>query len=222
MLDKIKNSLVVSCQALETEPLYGEGVMAKMAVAAKLGGAVGIRSNSVSDINSIYEATKLPIIGIIKRDYSDSEIYITATTKEVLELADSKCEMIATDATSRVRPNSESLELIVETIHKCGKLAMADISTYEEAVTAQELGFDCVSTTLSGYTDYSPKIDGPDLSLIEKCVNNLKIPVIAEGKINTTSDLEKVLMYNVHSVVVGSAITRPLLITKRFAEVFKN
>lgn len=221
MLEKIKGKLIVSVQALEGEPLYDSYIMSKMALAAKEGGAFGIRSNSKEDIIAIKKEVDLPIIGLVKKTYDNSEIFITPTRKEVLALIESGCDMIAIDATLRKRPNGESLDDLVAFIHSNKKLAMADISTFEEALNAQKIGFDCISTTLSGYTPYTKKTNHPDFKLIKTCVKKLKIPVIAEGKIKTVSQLKRILKYNPYSVVIGSAITRPKLITESFAAVFK-
>ncbi len=221
-LNVLKGKLIVSCQALPEEPLHSDYIMGRMAAAALEGGASGIRAQSVSQINEIMKTVDLPVIGIIKRNYDDSDIYITPTSKEVAELLTTKCQIIALDATIRKRPNDEKLEDLVNQIHEGGRLAMADCSTYEECVKAQEIGFDIVSTTLCGYTPYSEKIEGPDFELLKKCVDTLNVPVIAEGKINTPEDLKQVYEYcNVFSAVVGSAITRPQLITKKFADVLK-
>lgn len=217
MLDIIKGSLVVSCQALEDEPLFSSFIMGRMALAAKQGGAKAIRAQSVNDIKEIKKVTGLPVIGIIKRNYKDSEIYITPTIKEVKELVDCKCcEMIALDLTNRIRPNNENVKDLIDYIKNNNILVMADISTYEEAVEAEKLGVDCVSTTLSGYTNYSRQESTPDLPLVKKLSENLKIPVIAEGRIHSPSDLKKAYEYGAYSVVVGGAITRPKEITERF------
>lgn len=219
MLTNIKGKLIVSCQALEDEPLHSSFIMGRMAKAAMEGGAVAIRAQGVEDIKEIKAVTSLPIIGIIKRDYDDSEIYITSTKREIDELLTTNCEMIALDATNRMRPNGESLEELIKYIKENDRLVMADISTYEEAIKAQEYGADCISTTLVGYTSYSNKVEGPDYELIKSLVEDLEVPVIAEGKINTPQDLEVVLALGVYSVVVGSAITRPQLITEKFNNV---
>ncbi|MGX9756033.1 N-acetylmannosamine-6-phosphate 2-epimerase [Clostridioides difficile] len=221
MLDKVKGRLIVSCQALENEPLHSSFIMGRMARAAKEGGAVGIRAQGVDDIIEIKKVTGLPVIGIIKRNYEDSDIYITPTKKEVDELLTTGCEMIALDATNRVRPNNEDLKEIINYIKENNVLVMADISNYDEAVKAQEYGVDCVSTTLSGYTPYTEVLDGPDFVLMERLVKDLKIPVIAEGKVNTPQDLKKVFEIGVHSSVVGSAITRPQLITEKFVKAIE-
>ncbi|MDF2698685.1 MAG: nitronate monooxygenase family protein [Haloplasmataceae bacterium] len=222
MLDVVKGGLIVSCQALPDEPLHSPVIMAKMSLAAKTGGAVGIRANSLVDIKAIKNEIKLPVIGLVKREYSDSEIYITPTKVEVLELVESGCEMIALDATLRKRPNNEKLEDLVNLIHMNGRLAMADISTVEEAFNAKKIGFDCVSTTLSGYTSYSPKLKGPDFKLIKKLIKELHIPVIAEGRISTVEELKKISKMGPHAVVIGSAISRPQLITKCYVEAMKK
>lgn len=222
MLDIIKGKLIVSCQALEDEPLHSSFIMGRMAKAAKEGGAVAIRAQGVEDIVEIKKVTSLPVVGIIKRNYEDSEVFITATKKEVDELLTTGCEMIALDATNRKRPNGESLKELIKYIKSHNVLVMADISNYEEGIDAYNYGADCVSTTLSGYTTYTKKIDGPDLELMEKLVKDIPIPVIAEGRVNTPKDLEDVFKKGVYSAVVGSAITRPQLITEKFAKVLNN
>ena len=219
----LKGKLIVSCQALPDEPLHSDYIMGRMAYAAMEGGASGIRAQSVSQINEIMKTVDLPVIGIIKRNYDDSDIFITATKKEVEELLTTKCQIIALDATSRRRPNDEKCEDLVKIIHEAGRLAMADCSTYEECEAAAKMGFDIVSTTLCGYTPYSKNVDGPNFELLKKCVDNLDCYVIAEGKINTPEDLKKVYEYcGVFSAVVGSAITRPQLITKRFVKALQD
>lgn len=218
MLDKIKGKLVVSCQALPDEPLHSSFIMGRMALAAKQAGAAGIRAQSKQDIDEIKKVVDLPVIGIVKRNYDDSDIYITATKKEVDELLTTGCEMIALDATDRPRPHGEKIEDLVNYIHENGVLAMADCSTYEECLEAERIGFDCVSTTLCGYTPYSKKIDGPNFELMKRLIDVLKTPLIAEGKINTPEDLKKVMDLGAYSAVVGGAITRPQQIAKTFID----
>lgn len=222
MLEKIKGGLVVSCQALSDEPLHSSFIMGRMALAAKQGGAVGIRAQSKADILEIEKTVDLPIIGIVKRNYEDSEVYITATKREIDELLETRCEMIAMDATARKRPHDESLAELVAYVHEHGRLAMADCSTYEECVQAEKLGFDCVSTTLCGYTAYSTNLDGPNLELFKKLKETLHVPILAEGKINTPEDLAAVYEAGVYSAVVGGAITRPKQITERFVKALKK
>jgi N-acylglucosamine-6-phosphate 2-epimerase len=222
MLAAVKGKLIVSCQALEDEPLHSSFIMGRMALAAKLGGAIGIRAQGVDDIKEIMSVVDLPVIGIIKRNYPDSEVFITPTKKEVQELCQTDAQMIALDATLRERPNGEKLEDLVNLIHQQGRLAMADCSTLEEALYAEKIGFDCVSSTLAGYTDYSINVDGPNYDLLKQMINQCTIPVIAEGKINTPEELKQVMNLGVHSAVVGGAITRPLQITQRFMKALEK
>lgn len=216
LLKKIHGKLIVSCQALQEEPLHSPKIMGKMALAAQQGGASGIRANSVEDILEIRKNVGLPIIGIIKKDYSDSEIYITPTMAEIKALADSPAEIIAMDATMRKRPGGAQLPEMLEYVKKSGKLAMADISAYEEGVNAEKLGFDLVSTTLSGYVGQKTKDDAPDFQLIERLTNSVGIPVVAEGHIKTPQELVRVIRCGAYCAVVGSIITRPQIITRYF------
>ncbi|MFZ3588973.1 N-acetylmannosamine-6-phosphate 2-epimerase [Bacillus sp. DJP31] len=218
----VKSGLIVSCQALEDEPLHGAEVMGKMAIAAKMGGAVGIRANGLKDISAIRRVVDLPVIGLIKRDYMNSTVYITPTKKEVDELLLSGVQMIAIDATRRDRPGGESLEALVSYIHSKDRLVMADISTFEEGVYAEEIECDCVSTTMSGYTPYSTQSVEPDFTLIDQLVKKLSIPVFAEGRISTPEQANKALQLGAHTVVVGSAITRPQDITKKFVNLISK
>lgn len=218
IIEALKKGLIVSCQALKDEPLHSSFIMGKMAYAAYLGGAKGIRANSYEDIVEIKKSVDLPVIGIVKRDYADSSIYITPTIKEIGELVAAKVDIIALDATDRVRPNNQTLGSFVKEIRETYNdlLLMADISTYEEGLKAAELGFDIISTTLSGYTPNSPKLEGPDFELLDMLVRTVKKPIIAEGRIWEASDAAEALRIGAHAVVVGTAITRPREITKRF------
>lgn len=216
VLDQISGGVIVSCQALEDEPLHSSFIMGRMALAAKEGGAVGIRGNSVVDIDEIKTQVSLPVIGIIKRDYSDSDVYITATAKEVAELLTTKAEIIALDGTKQRRPHDEQTANLVAQIHAAGRLAMADCSTLAEAIACEKIGFDIVSTTLAGYTPYSKKTDTPDFELLAAMIEAVSVPVIMEGHTDAPVQVTKALELGAHAVVVGSIITRPQLITRRY------
>ncbi|PLR84371.1 N-acetylmannosamine-6-phosphate 2-epimerase [Bacillus sp. V33-4] len=226
MLQQVKNNLIVSCQALQDEPLHSSMIMGRMALAAQQGGAAGIRANTKADIEEIKKTINLPIIGIVKRNYPDSEVFITPTMPEIDEVAASGSEMAALDATNRWRPNGVKLsDLIKEVREKYPHLLlMADISTVDEAVTAEEFGFDCVSTTLIGYTNETEgqKVYENDFEILKNIVKSVKIPVIAEGSILTPEMAKRCLEVGAHSVVVGGAITRPQQITRRFTEYMKK
>lgn len=222
MLEKINRKLVVSCQALDNEPLHSSFIMGRMALAAKEGGASGIRANSKDDIIAIKKEVSLPVIGIVKRNYDDSEVFITATKREIDELLESGCEMIALDATMRNRPGGVTLEELVSYARSKNSAVqlMADISTAEDAIQAEKLGFDCVSTTLYGYTNETKghKLYDEDFAFLKSVVNEVSLPVIAEGNIMTPEMLKRAFELGVFSVVVGGAITRPQQITARFVE----
>lgn len=224
-IEIVHKKLIVSCQALPEEPLHSSFIMGRMALAAKEGGAAGIRANTKEDIAEIRKNVDLPIIGIVKRDYPDCKVYITPTMKEIDELMEVKPEIIAIDATKDLRPNGVALDEFYAQIREKypNQLLMADCSTYEEAKHADELGFDFIGTTLVGYTEQSKdmKIEQNDFELIKKIVKNVKHNVIAEGNINTPEKVKRVMQLGVFSIVVGSAITRPQLITKTFVDVLK-
>ncbi|WP_300381151.1 N-acetylmannosamine-6-phosphate 2-epimerase [Clostridium sp.] len=209
-MKSIERGLVVSCQALDNEPLHSSYIMSRMAVAAKEGGAIGIRANSVEDIIEIKKEVNLPVIGIIKIDYEGIKSYITPTMKEIDNLVATGVDVIALDAT--INQDEEFLKEIF--IKYPNQQFMADISTIEEGLRAGELGFHYVGTTLVGYTEQSKGSNNFEILevLIEKC----KGKVIAEGNFDTPEKARKALEKGAYAVVVGSAITRPQLITKTF------
>lgn len=226
MLDSIKNNLIVSCQALEHEPLHSSFIMSRMALAAKEGGAKGIRANSVEDICEIKKTVDLPIIGIIKKGYDKYSVFITPTMEEVEALVKIGVDIIAMDATSRKRPGDLDLDSFFKMVKDKfpNQKFMADCSTIEEAIHADEIGFDFIGTTLVGYTPQSQglKIEKNDFEIIRKILSQVKHPVIAEGNIDTPLKVKRVLELGCYSVVVGSIITRPQFITKRFTDMIKK
>lgn len=223
VLKAIKGGLIVSCQALEDEPLHSSYIMMRMAKAALEGGAIGIRANSPEDCKEIKNNVNLPMISIYKRVYGTSNVYITPTINEVKELLPIKPEIIAVDATRRERPDGKSLEEFFKEIREVyDGLLLADISDLEEGIKAEKIGFDMVSTTLSGYTDYTLDRSKPDIELIKSLRESIKIPIIAEGNIDSTENAMKCLEAGAWAIVVGGAITRPQLITKKFVEYIKS
>lgn len=226
ILERIKGQLIVSCQALPSEPLYVEekSIMYLMARAAKQAGSPCIRTSSIRDMLAIKEETDLPVIGIIKIVYDGYDSYITPTMKEVDELYAADADIIALDCTMRRRGDGSTInEFIAQIKEKYPDVVlMADISTYEEGVNAWKCGVDFVGTTLSGYTDYSPKVDGPDVELVKKLSETIDIPVIAEGKVHYPDEAVQMLEAGAYAVVVGGAITRPLEIATRFINRVKE
>lgn len=221
-IEGLKGKLIVSCQALPEEPLHSSFIMGRMALAAKEGGAYGIRANTKEDIKEIKSQVDLPVIGIVKRNYEGCDVYITPTMKEVDELMEAGPEIIAMDATISKRPGGKSLDDFFHEVKTKypDQLFMADCSTIEEALHADELGFDFIGTTMVGYTEQSRhlRIEENDFEILREIVAKVKHRVIAEGNINTPEKARRVIELGAFSVVVGSIITRPQLITKSFVE----
>ena len=211
-ISQIYKKLIVSCQALPDEPLHSSFIMGRMAKAAREGGACGIRANSREDIEEIKRNVELPIIGIVKKEYADSPVYITPTMREVDALVEAGADIIALDATGSRRPGGVLLDDFVEEIRNRypGQPLMADCSTVEEVLHADRLGFDFLGTTLVGYTEQSAgkQIEENDFEIIRQILEKVNHPVIAEGNINTPQKARRVLEIGCYSVVVGSIITR--------------
>ncbi len=220
ILSDTHHSIIVSCQALPGEPLYCEAfsLMPYMAKAAQMAGCRCIRTSSVRDVAAIKQMTGLPVIGLIKRVYEGYASYITPTMREIDELTEADADIIALDCTLRARGDGTTVNEFLDQIRRKYPdiILMADISTYEEGINAWKCGVDIISTTMSGYTPYSPQTDEPDFELVEHLVRDLKIPLIAEGKIHYPEQAKKMLATGAHAIVIGGAITRPLEIARRF------
>lgn len=222
ILNRINGTVVVSVQAMPNEPLYLEQCMIGMMKSVVNGGAGALRLAGARDVKNAKKLFNLPIIGltkpnIIPRNYKEL-VYITPNIKDVIELVEAGADVIATDATQRKRPNNEKLQDLIKYIHINKRLAMADISTLEEGLNAKELGADIISTTLAGYTLESANspANEPDFELLKRLVEQTQLPVVLEGRIWEPEQVNKAFELGAHCVVIGSAITRPQLITKRF------
>lgn len=218
LLEKLKGKLIVSCQARVGWAMYGVDIMAAFAKAAEEGGAAGIRATGVDNITAIKQRVNLPIIGINKIFDDNYDVYITPTYQSAKDILDTGIEIIALDATPRKRPNNETFDEIVAKIRENypDVLIMAEISTFEEAQAVIKKDIDIISTTLSGYTKESQNVKTVNIDLVRKISEACDIPVIAEGKIQTPEDMVAVLQAGAHCAVVGTAITRPEIITSRF------
>ena len=222
ILNRIKGTVVVSVQAMPNEPLYLEQCMIGMMKSVVNGGAGALRLAGARDVKNAKKLFNLPIIGltkpnIIPKNYKEL-VYITPNIKDVIELVEAGADVIATDATQRKRPNNEKLQDLIKYIHINKRLAMADISTLEEGLNAKELGADIISTTLAGYTLESANSPAsePDFELLKQLLEQTQLPVVLEGRIWEPEQVNKAFELGAHCVVIGSAITRPQLITKRF------
>ena len=206
IFDQIQGGLIVSCQALEHEPLYTRegGVMPLMAKAAAQSGAVGIRANTVRDITQIKEVVKLPVIGIIKKEYPPCPMHITVTMKEVDELVACGVDILAVQGTGALRP------------------IMADCDNLENGIACARAGADFVGTTMRGYTPETKGIDDVDFGFIARLARECPAKVIAEGHIHTPEQAVQALYAGAFALVVGGAITRPAEITARYTAAINN
>lgn len=212
-----KGSLIVSCQAREDNPLHGPLFMGAMALAARDGGARGIRANGPADVRAV-KAAGLPVIGIHKVFSPDVPVYITPTFAAAAELAAAGADIVALDCTPRPRRGDAPGEIIRRVRDELGLETFADVSTLQEGMLAAQMGATYVSTTLSGYTEYTdPKPEGPDLELIRTLVAHVSVPVVAEGRFNTPELARAAIEAGAHAVVVGTMITNPREITRGFA-----
>lgn len=223
IINRLKGKVVVSVQAMPSEPLYLEKCMVAMMQSVIKGGAGGLRVAGARDVRNAKRLFEVPVIGLTKPDVIPKNwqeiVYITPTIKEVIELVEAGADIIAFDGTMRPRPQDEKLEDLIKYIKINKRIAMADISTLEEAKNAEKLGADILSTTLSGYTQFSQnRGDGPDFVLLKELVQNTNLPVVLEGRIWEPEEVSKAFELGAHCVVIGSAITRPQLITKRFVQ----
>ncbi len=223
LLAKLEHGLIVSCQAEGHEPLYGAQNMAAIAKAACQGGAAGIRANGPEDISTIRAVVDLPLIGIYKQDVPGFAVRITPTLQHAQQVARAGADLIAIDATARPHPDGLALADRIQAIHRdTGRLVLADISTQEEGLAAEAAGADLIATTLSGYTETSPRDSDPDFELVRQLARKVSVPLIAEGRIATPEQAVQALRCGAFAVVVGSAITRPQWITARFVAGIKG
>lgn len=221
ILKKIEHGLIVSCQAYKGEPLFGKGIMVKMAQAAILGGANAIRANGISDIKDMKKELDVPIIGIIKDHIDGFPVYITPTFSHVRAVLEAGADIVALDCTQRKRP--EPLEKVFEMTRRMfpDALIMADIATIEDAKMIVELKPDFLATTLSGYTEETSNNDKPDIELVRELSSLFNIPIIAEGNYWEPSQVVQAFQAGAYAVTIGSAITRPQLLTMKFSKAIK-
>ncbi|GAA4514281.1 N-acetylmannosamine-6-phosphate 2-epimerase [Actinoallomurus oryzae] len=217
-LGAIESGLVVSCQAAEGNPLRGPRFMAAMAQAAAVAGATGIRAEGADDIAAVRAATGLPVIGIRKTGPAGSDgVYITPTYADAESVVAAGAAIVATDGTARPRPDGGDLATLIAQVHdRLGVPVMADVDSVEAGRYAHECGADLLASTLSGYTGPGPVPDEPDIELVAALVRATPLPVVAEGRIRAPEEARAAFAVGAHAVVVGTAITNPMEITRRF------
>ena len=223
IINRLKNKVVVSVQAMPSEPLYLEKCMVAMMKSVVKGGAGGLRVAGARDVKNAKHLFDIPIIGLTKPEVIPPNwqeiVYITPTLDDVIELVKAGADIIAFDGTMSERPSSAKLEDLIKYVKINKRVSMADISTLEEGINAAKLGANMLSTTLSGYTQFSQnRGEGPDFELLEQLVKETNLPVVLEGRIWEPDEVDRAFELGAHCVVIGSAITRPQLITKRFVQ----
>lgn len=223
LIESLKGGLIVSCQVQKDDPIYTDDMAVKMAEAAKWGGAVGIRANSPEQIKAIKQAVpELPMIGLWKVWHKDTDVFITPTMKEVHAIWDAGAEIIALDCTKqKTHEGTTAWDLLPQVKKEIPEAVIfADVSNYEEAEHAVKMGADIVAPTLYGYTKETANIDGPDWRMFAKICRDFgnEAYIMMEGHIYTPEDAMKVIYLGAYAVIVGSAITRPHLTTKRFTD----
>ncbi|MEE1609946.1 N-acetylmannosamine-6-phosphate 2-epimerase [Microvirga sp. CF3016] len=219
-----KGVLVVSCQARADNPLHGPIYMSAMARAAEAGGARGIRANGEADVAAIRAVTDLPIIGIAKVWDDRFPVYITPSFEQAARIARAGADIIGLDATPRPR-DGEPVDRLIGRIHaELGREVFADISTLEEGRAARAAGATYVATTLSGYTkETASRIsEAPDLELLSALAAELPIPIVAEGRFDTPDLVAEAFRRGAYAVVVGTAITNPREITRKFVRAIES
>lgn len=221
MLETLRGSLVVSCQAYPGEPLRKPGSMLLMAQSVARGGASGIRAQGVEDIRLIHDNVPLPLIGLIK--VPGDGVFITPTLNDALAVAAAGADIIAVDGTRRRRPDGMSLAETIRAIHdQTGLPVMADCGSLEDGLAAEDAEADLIGTTLAGYTPDREKTQGPDLDLIVELSAHLSAPIMAEGRIHSPTDARAALEAGAFAVTVGTAITHPATITSWFSKAIRT
>lgn len=218
-VERLRNALIVSCQPPPGASPVDPGVMAFMALAAEAGGAGGIRAAGPADIMAIKRVVSVPVIGLLKRTVPNSEVRITATYDDAAVIAGAGADLIAVDATRRVRPDGGTPEdLIRRIVNELGLPVVADIDGLEAATAACAAGASMIATTLAGYTNGVDTSTAPDVALVRSLARWLSCPVVAEGRYREPHQVAVAFSAGAYAVVVGGAITDPAGITRRFVD----
>ena len=214
-LETLRGRLIVSCQAPDGSPLRDPGIIAAIAEAATLAGAAAVRINSAAHVAAVRQRVSVPIIGLEKVTVGGTQ-WITPTVDRARALVDAGADVIALDATRRVRPDMPDVDALLPAVRDLGVLVMADIDNLESGRHAASLGAALVGTTLSGYTsDPQDRTGEPDIELV-RALAEWPTPVIAEGRIKTPAQLAAAFEAGAFAVVVGTSITEPMALTRRY------
>lgn len=217
-LDVLRGALVVSCQPVTGGPMDRPDIVAAFALAALDGGARGLRIEGIENLRAVRAVTAAPVIGLIKCDLPTTPVRITPLPEQVDALIAAGANIVAFDATDRVRP--VPCGELVARIHAGGALAMADCATFNDGRAAAALGCDVLGSTMSGYTG-GPVPEGPDLAILSDLAQLGRF-VIAEGRYQVPADAAAALAAGADAVVAGSAITRPEHVTAWFVAAMQS
>lgn len=220
IIEHLKNKVIVAIDASPEDPCQELAFKVSIAHAAMSGGAGAIRTGGADLIKAISKAVAIPVIGFIKLQHPDySIVRVTPSLDDARRIIAAGAQVVAMELTQRARADGTTDREMVEQVRTaCSLPILADISTYEEAIAAEEAGADLIATTLVGYTPNSQPNRGFDFDLLERICQSVKVPVIAEGHLTTPEEVQKAMRLGAHCAVVGSMISRPHLITKRFVE----
>lgn len=221
VISSLKDGVIVSCQSEGDDPFNLPAYMALFARAAEMGGASGIRAREPENVRAVCAAVSLPVIGITKGQFPDGTVLITPDFQDVQDVVEAGAGIVAADATKRIRPNGLSgAQFLSECKQRWDIQLMADVSDLDEGLAAEEAGADLIGTTLAGYTPYTQKLseDEPDWELLGALARRVKVPIVAEGRIWTPDQARKAFELGAYAVVVGTAITRPRVVTRRFVD----
>lgn len=216
----LKPGLIVSCQAERDSPFNAPEFIVAFAKAVEMGGAVAVRIRDIENIKAVRHAVRVPIIGITKSTYPNGDVLITPTLDDIERILQAGADIVAIDVTDRLRPTGErGVEFLRAARKRFEAPLMADIATLPEGLAAASAGADFVGTTLSGYTEETRQLNTgePDSELVRKLSTELPGKVIAEGRVWSPEQARKMMQLGAYAVVVGTAITRPIDIVRRFA-----
>lgn len=222
-LQPLKGGLIVSCQAPVGSPMHEPRVIAAMAQASINQGAVGVRIESPAHVAAVRQQISAPIIGLWKQQIPGFDVYITPQSHHAVAIAQAGADIIAIDATSRPRPDGETLKSLIQRIHAdLGKPVMADVDTLENAIAAVQAGAEIVGTTLYGYTEETHHLKPPGFELLAQLVEKLDTFIICEGGIASASMAKHAIALGSDAVVVGTAITGVDLQVKAYCNELSN
>jgi N-acylglucosamine-6-phosphate 2-epimerase len=218
-LHRMRGGLVVSVQAAPESPLAAPEHLAAIARVVEAGGAAGIRTEGVAATRAIRQAVEIPVIGLVKRHVSGTDVYITPELEDALAVAEAGADLVAADATGRPRANGTTGPgfLSAAGAELPGRI-LADVDSASAGRAAAGAGAAAVATTLSGYTGAAASgADGPDVALVAELARDLRVPVLAEGRYGTPDQVRAAFEAGAFAVVVGTAITDPGALTRRLA-----